>query len=111
LRQRAKRFFASFVSANPPTTSQLNIAAMLTYVSRFWSGGFEPFWPHVLLLSLSVLASFGVGAGIIFENPKYSAAVHRVAFWLVVAGVVVEAICTIFCSFSTKESVMPSNRE
>jgi hypothetical protein len=69
---------------------------MLTYVSRFWSGGFEPFWPHVALLSLTVLASLAVGAGIIFERPTYSAAFHRVAFWLVVGGVIVEAVCTIF---------------
>jgi hypothetical protein len=69
---------------------------MLTYVSRFWSGGFEPFWPHFVLLTLSVLASIAVGAGIIFERPKYSAAVHRVAFWLVVGGIVIEAACTIF---------------
>jgi hypothetical protein len=69
---------------------------MLTYASRFLSGDFEPFWPHVVLLTLSVLASIAVGAGIIFERPKYSAPVHRVAFWLVVAGVAVEAVCTIF---------------
>jgi len=43
-----------------------------------------------------VVASIAVGVGIIFERPKYSAAVHRVAFWLVVTGIVVEAICTIF---------------
>ncbi len=69
---------------------------MLTYISRFWLGGFEPFWPHIVLLSSSVVASLAVGAGIIFERPKYSPSVHRVAFWLVVGGVVIEAICTIF---------------
>lgn len=69
---------------------------MLTYVSRFILGGMEPFWPHVFLLSLSVVASLAVGAGIIFERPKYPPSVHRVAFWLVVGGVIIEAICTIF---------------
>jgi hypothetical protein len=69
---------------------------MLTYVSRFISGGLEPFWPHVFLLSSSVLASIAVGAGIIFERPKYSPSVHRIAFWLIVGGIVVEATCTIF---------------
>jgi hypothetical protein len=69
---------------------------MLTYITRFWSGGFEPFWPHVVLLSLSVLASIAVGVGIIFERPKYSKAVHRAAFWLIVGGIGIEAICTIF---------------
>ncbi len=69
---------------------------MLTYIGRFWSGGFEPFWPHVVLLTLSIVASFAVGIGIIFERPKYSPAVHRVAFWLIVGGITIEAVCTIF---------------
>jgi hypothetical protein len=69
---------------------------MLTYVSAFISGELEPFWPHVWLLSFSVLASIAVGVGIIFERPKYSPSVHRVAFWLIVGGVIFEAICTIF---------------
>ena len=72
------------------------MAAMLTYVRAFISGDLEPFWPHVVLLSLAVLASIAVGAGIIFERPRYPPAVHRVAFWLVVAGIAIEAICTIF---------------
>lgn len=66
------------------------------YVSKFVSGGLEPFWPHASLLSLSIAASIAVGAGIIFERPKYSASVHRVAFSLIVGGIVIEAICTIF---------------
>jgi hypothetical protein len=68
---------------------------MLTYLSSFLSGGADPFWPHVILLSVSVLASFAVGAGIIFEGPKYSESVHRIGLWLVIGGVVVEAVCTI----------------
>jgi hypothetical protein len=69
---------------------------MLTYVSRFLSGDLEPFWPHVVLLSVAVLASIAVGGGIIFERPKYPPSVHRVAFWLVVGGIAIEAVCTIF---------------
>jgi hypothetical protein len=69
---------------------------MLTYISKFLSGGLDPFWPHLTLLSLAVLASIAVGAGIIFERPKYSIGTHRVAFWLVVVGIAIEAICTIF---------------
>lgn len=69
---------------------------MLTYVSAFISGGLEPFWPHVVLLSVSVVASIAVGVGIIFERPEYSLAIHRFAFWLIVAGIAFEAICTIF---------------
>jgi hypothetical protein len=72
------------------------IAATVAYVSAFISGTLDPFWPHVGLLSVSVTASIAVGAGIIFEGQKYSAAIHRVAFWLVVVGIVFEAVCTIF---------------
>jgi hypothetical protein len=78
------------------TTVDQTAAAMLAYLRDFLSGTADPFWPHVILLSVSVLASFAVGAGIIFESPKYSDFVHRVAVGLVIAGVVVEAACTIF---------------
>jgi hypothetical protein len=88
-------FFTSSTIAASATDSHPAIAAMLMYVSAFISGDFEPFWPHFILLSLSVAASFAVGAGIIFEAPRYSVSVHRVALWLVIMGVVVEAACTI----------------
>lgn len=68
---------------------------MLTFLSHFFSGEVAPFWPHVILLSVSVLASFAVGAGIILESPKYPS-LHRIATRLVIAGVIVEAACTIF---------------
>jgi hypothetical protein len=55
----------------------------------------DAFWPHVILLSVSVLASFAVGAGIILESPEYPS-LHRIATRLVIVGVVVEAACTIF---------------
>ena len=71
------------------------MAAMLTYLSNFFSGQVDSLWPHVVLLTGSVLASFAVGGGIIFESPKYSERVHRIATKLVIAGVVVEAVCTI----------------
>jgi hypothetical protein len=69
---------------------------MLTYLSSVLSGTAEPFWPHVSLLSFSVLASIAVGAGIIFEGPKYPPSTHWVAFMLVVVGITIEALCTIF---------------
>jgi len=78
------------------TNFQPRLAAMLNYINDFLSGGVEPFWPHVALLSFSVAASVAVGAGIIFEGPKFSASIHRIAFWLVVVGIAVEALCTIF---------------
>jgi hypothetical protein len=69
---------------------------MLTYLSSFFSGEVNPTWPHVILLSVTVLASFAVAAGIVFESPKYSESIHRVATRLVIGGVAVEAVCTIF---------------
>ena len=72
------------------------IAAILTYLSKWDSGELPPFWPHFWLLSFSVLASFAVGIGILFERPKHSDSVHRIAFWLVMGGIAIEACCTIF---------------
>jgi hypothetical protein len=68
---------------------------MPTYFSQFFSGGVDATWPHAILLSITVLASFAVAAGIIFESPKYSELVHRIAMWAVIVGVAVEAVCTI----------------
>ena len=71
------------------------MAAILTYLSAALSGGVSPFWPHLVLISVSVLAGAAVGAGIIFESPKYSVAIHRLATWLVIGGVAVESLCTV----------------
>jgi hypothetical protein len=68
---------------------------MLTYLSAVLPDTSWPFWPHFWLLSVSVVASFAVGAGIIFESAEYSASVHRVATWLVLGGIAVESLCTI----------------
>jgi hypothetical protein len=69
---------------------------MLTYFNTVLSGEAEPFWPHVILLSVSIFAAFTVGFGIILESPKYSSAVHRIATWLVLGGIAVESLCTVF---------------
>jgi hypothetical protein len=71
------------------------IAATLAYWSSVWAGTEDPTWPHLVLVPLSVLAGVAVGAGIVFESPKYSPAIHRIAFWLVVLGVAVESVCTV----------------
>lgn len=69
---------------------------MLTYLSNVWAGTTDPLWPHIILLSVSIIAAFTVGAGILFESSKYSAGVHKVATWLVLGGIAVEALCTVF---------------
>jgi hypothetical protein len=68
---------------------------MPTYITAFISGGMDPFWPHFILLSVSVLSSFAVAAGIILESPKYPESLHGIANKLVIGGVAIEALCTI----------------
>jgi hypothetical protein len=67
----------------------------LSYLSAVWSGTEDPFWPHVVLVPLSVLAGLSVGFGIIFDRPKFSEAIRVFAFWLIVVGVPTESICTV----------------
>jgi hypothetical protein len=83
------------VIAKTVTISHERIAAMLTYLSTVWEGEAAPLWPHVVLLSVSILAAFAVGFGILLESPKYSAAVHKLATWLVLGGIGVESLCTV----------------
>jgi hypothetical protein len=64
-------------------------------MSAVWAGTENPLWPHLVLIPGSVLAGIAVGAGIVFERPEYPESVHRIAFWLVVAGVAVESIMTV----------------
>lgn len=68
---------------------------MVTYFSNFSAGSIEPFWPHAVLLTITVVASFSVAVGIIFESPKYRESIQRAAMWAIIAGVTVEALCTI----------------
>jgi hypothetical protein len=71
------------------------MAAMLTHLSTLLSGTEDPFWPHVVLISTSVLAGIGVGAGIIFESHKYSSRTNAIATALVIIGVIIESLCTV----------------
>lgn len=59
-------------------------------MSGFFSGSLDPFWPHSVLLTIAVLSSFAVAAGIVLENPKWS-----LANALVIGGVAIEAACTL----------------
>ena len=88
--------FISCIIAIILTVNQPSIAAILTYASKFDSGELPSGWPHLWLLFTSVLASFAVGAGIIFERPSYPPSIHSIAFWLVIGGIAIEALCTIF---------------
>jgi hypothetical protein len=81
--------------ARTQTINQERIAPMLTYFSTVWGGEADPLWPHVVLLSVSIFAAFTVGAGILLESPKYSAAIHKLATWMVLGGIAVESLCTV----------------
>jgi hypothetical protein len=59
-------------------------------MSGFFSGAADPFWPHAILLTVAIVASFAVAFGIVLENPKVT-----VANVLVVGGVAIEAVCTL----------------
>jgi hypothetical protein len=83
---------------------------MLTYIIALLSGTAAPFWPHFVLISGSVLAGIAVGAGIILEAPEYRTSVHRVAKWLVIAGVTVESLCTV-CLFVFDERISSQQQE
>jgi hypothetical protein len=79
------------------------------YLSSLLPDTSWPFWPHFWLPAVSVLASFAVAGGIIFESSEYSAPVHRVAKWLVIGGVAVEAVCTV-CLFVFDERISGSQQ-
>jgi hypothetical protein len=68
---------------------------MLAYLSAAWAGEADPIWPHLVLISLSIIAGFAVGAGIIYEQPAYPPSMHRVATRLVIGGIAVESLCTV----------------
>ena len=85
----------SFIIAITDATVHTMIAAPYAYLSTVWSGSENSLWPHLALVPASALAGIAVGFGIVLERPKYTARVHRVAFWLVVGGVVFEFVCTI----------------
>jgi hypothetical protein len=63
---------------------------MPSYISTFFSGSIDPFWPHFILLGGAIIGGSAVGFGIIMESEKWS-----LATIVVVIGVVTEAIFTI----------------
>jgi hypothetical protein len=73
-------------------------------MSGFFSGSFDPSWPHVVLLSVAIVASFAVAIGIVMESPHWS-----VANVLVVGGVAIEAVCTILL-FGFDEGISQSQQ-
>jgi hypothetical protein len=74
-------------------------------MSGFFSGSLDPFWPHAGLLTVAILASFAVAAGIVMENPKWS-----LANALVVGGVAIEAACTLLL-FGFDEGISASQQK
>ena len=83
------------IKAAATTIKQRIISPSISYFNAVWSGGEDPFWPHVVLVPLSICAGVAVGAGIIFDREKFSKAIQSLALWLIVVGVPTESICTI----------------
>lgn len=73
-------------------------------MGAFFSGSLDPFWPHVMLLSVAIAASFAVAVGIVLENPKWS-----LSNVLVVGGVAIEAVCTLLL-FGFDEGISQSQQ-
>ncbi|MGB9393033.1 MAG: hypothetical protein WCB70_24010, partial [Xanthobacteraceae bacterium] len=49
--------------------SQTSMAAMYSYITQFFSGTLDPFWPHAALIAGSIIGGALVGLGIILEAP------------------------------------------
>jgi hypothetical protein len=73
-------------------------------MSGFFSGSFDASWPHIVLLSVAIIASIAVAIGIVMESPHWS-----IANVLVVGGVAIEAICTILL-FGFDEGISQSQQ-
>lgn len=48
----------------------MSVAAILTYVGQFFSGGVDPSIPHLILIFAAVIGGLAVGAGIIWEAAR-----------------------------------------
>lgn len=86
---------ANLIADVTRTIIHVTIAVPYAYFSTVWAGTENPVWPHLLLVPLSAIAGIAVGVGIVFERPKYSEKIHRLAFWLIVLGIAAESVCTI----------------
>ncbi len=64
---------------------------MPAYMSQFFSGALDPTWPHVVLISGTILGGALVGLGVILEAPK----LLSVATLSVFVGILIEAACTL----------------
>jgi hypothetical protein len=82
-------------NANPRTAIQVIMAAFQRYVTALWSGTAEPFWPHAVLIMGGILAGILVGIGILLDIPEHPAPKQRIAFWVVMIGIIIEPICTL----------------
>lgn len=59
-------------------------------IGAFFSGGISPYWPHAVLIGVSLLGSVAVTWGLIREEKLWS-----VTALLIVGGVIIEALCTL----------------
>jgi hypothetical protein len=60
-------------------------------IGAFFSGGIDPYWPHCILIGVTLLGSAAVTWGLIRESERFWTLTNL----LIVGGVIIEAICTI----------------
>lgn len=80
------------------------IAGICAYIARVWAGVENPFWPHLILITVSVVAGLAVAIGIVLEQPRFTERTHRIATLLVLVGVGIESLCTVLL-FVTDERI------
>lgn len=87
------------IAATESTINKAVISPIATYFNAVWSGNEDPFWPHIVLVPLSVAAGLAVGFAIFADHPRFSrrfsAATHTFALWCLIVGVPTESICTV----------------
>lgn len=70
-------------------------AAIWTYWSAFISGVLDPTWPHIVLLSGSIICEVAVAIGILLEQHWPKCIKEWIAVFFVIGGVFFGVVCTV----------------
>jgi hypothetical protein len=82
---------------------------MWTYLHALLSGTADPFWAHLALLSVSILAAIGFATGTILATSHRHQSVHSAAKHLIIAGMAVELVCVVLL-FASEEGISAAQR-
>lgn len=78
---------------------------MYSYISQFFGGALDPAWPHIVLITGTVVGGALVGLGVVLEAPK----ILSIPVAAVIVGVVIEAACTLLL-FGFDEGISTSQQ-